>query len=89
MDIVKMGANVLGGSKDGGGGDGPNAMMNVLKMGKSFSDMMNAKGERIKRSSFFSPLLSFNLKTRLRDLTPWLLPVIAGQVRAIWPSSFS
>ena len=87
MDMVKLGANVLGGSKDGGG-DGPNAMMNVLKMGKSFSDMMNAKGERIKRSSF-SPLLSFNLKTRLRDLTPWLLPVIAGQVRAIWPSSFS
>ena len=69
MDMVKMGANVLGGgSKDGAGdGGGSNAMMNVLKMGKSFSDMMNAKGERIKRSSF-SPLLSFNLKTRLRDL---------------------
>ena len=50
MDIVKMGANVLGGSKGGGGGgggDGSNAMMNVLKMGKSFSDMMNAKGKRI------------------------------------------
>jgi len=46
MDIVKMGANVLGGgggSKDDSG-DGSNAMMNVLKMGKSFSDMMNAKG---------------------------------------------
>ena len=50
MDMVKLGANVLGGSKDGGA-DGPNAMMNVLKMGKSFSDMMNAKGKRIKRSS--------------------------------------
>ena len=49
MDMVKMGANVLGGggSKDGSGGD---TMMNVLKMGKSFSDMMNAKGKPFIRS---------------------------------------
>ena len=53
MDMVKMGANVLGGgSKDGAGDNGgSNAMMNVLKMGKSFSDMMNAKGKSIGRSS--------------------------------------
>ena len=49
MDMVKMGANVLGGgSKDGSGGD---TMMNVLKMGKSFSDLMNAKGESFIRSN--------------------------------------
>ena len=46
MDMVKMGANVLGG---GGSKDGSDTMMNVLKMGKSFSDMMNAKGKPIIR----------------------------------------
>ena len=47
MDMVKMGANVLG----GGAKDGSDTMMNVLKMGKSFSDMMNAKGKPIIRSN--------------------------------------
>ena len=47
MDMVKMGANVLG----GGSKDGSDTMMNVLKMGKSFSDMMNAKGKPIIRSN--------------------------------------
>ena len=47
MDMVKMGANVLG----GGSKDGSDTMMNVLKMGKSFSDMMNAKGKQIIRSN--------------------------------------
>ena len=45
MDMVKMGASMLGGSKDGAGSGGGDTMMNVLKMGKSFSDMMNANGK--------------------------------------------
>ena len=47
MDMVKMGANVLG----GGSKDGSDTMMSVLKMGKSFSDLMNAKGESFIRSN--------------------------------------